>query len=105
MLLAFIILTITALFFAYRFTISLKDLLIYSNNNKVDIFGKTYKSYTHLYSDFNFHNEIFSGKKLESSPDKLLNIKLKSVRSNMLFQYLFGALALLSIIINGVINA
>ena len=103
-MLAFILFTITALFFAYSFGSNARDLAKYSKENKAEVFGKIYNSYFEIYSDFKFHSEIFSGKNIESSTDETVTKRLKELRSDMMFQYLFGALAFISVLITGVTN-
>ncbi len=91
-----------ALYFSYSFYIKIKDLAKYSNENNVEIFGKTYKSYRELYSDLNFHNEILSGKNINKSNDKLLVEKLRRIRLDFKFQIIFGTLTFLTVIVQGI---
>lgn len=103
-MLFFITFTIIAIYFATGYHKGLKNLVEYSRQEPIKIFGKAYSSHKELYGDFNFMSDVFSGEKIADECDEKVREKLIRLRRKLIGQIVFGLLAFFSVVAQNALN-
>lgn len=83
------------------YTRRLNEIVTYSNERNLKVFGHSYKSVSFLYADISFLNELFSGEKIENCDDIELRRKLASTRRLFMIQLAICCVIFVGIIVNG----
>ena len=80
----FIIFVVATLIGIAKYLRALKALVKYSNENSVEIFGKTYRSIDGLYADFGFHSMLWNKDEVTTVEDRRMRELL--IRTHKLFR-------------------
>jgi hypothetical protein len=97
--------TVLAIYHAVKFHIFLRLVSeTWKTDNRIKVFGVSFKSHTQMYGDIFFLNNLWIGKGLLDIPLEKLSKELTSARGYLRQQFLFGFLAFLSVVLNGIVG-
>jgi hypothetical protein len=82
----------------------LSDVVGYSKEHGVDVFGRNYRNVYSLYSDVWFLNKLFSGKDIDNCQNAGLKERLRKSRKLLLLQLMVGLIVFISIIVNALLK-
>ncbi len=99
----FLVFTSIAIYHAIQFhkTLSLASKE-WNTKQDIKIFGSNFKTSAQMYSDIHFLNCLWVGKGITDIPLNSLKSFLVTAKKHLRFQFLFGLLGFISVVINGV---
>ena len=101
----FISLIAISIYFKVRYNQAITKAQEFCILNKLNLFGVTYESSSHIHRDFNFMSKLWSGNAIKDISDETLKLELLNARKLFQLQLLFGFLTFLSVVINGFVSA
>ena len=101
----FLVFTIVAIYHAVQFYFYLGQIAVtWELNSQIKIFGVSFRRHSQMYGDMSFLNNLWIGNNLSDVPEDNLKSLLVSARKHLRFQFSFGFLAFVSVILNGLVG-